>query len=242
MSVICGIHSVREALSSPAGNLTAVYVCQGFRNPRLHELLHAAREKGVPIHQVPRETLDRMAGKVQHQDVVGQQESFRYSSYEEIAGHAASPALILVLDGVEDPQNLGAVLRTADAAGVAGLFIPDRRAAAVTAAVVKASAGAAAHGRVCRETNLSNLLERLKGDGYWIVGLDAEGQELWTVPDYSVPTVLVLGGEGKGIRPLVKKHCDRLVRLPMRGHVSSLNVSVTAGIILYEVLRQRQQS
>ena len=239
MSAIYGIHSVREALLAPTGNLTAVYICEDFRNPRLEEVLRFAREKGVPIHQVRREALDRMAGTAQHQGVVARKESFQYCPYEDIVGHPASPGLVMVLDGVEDPQNLGAVLRTADAAGATGIFIPERRAAAVTAAVIKASAGAAAYVRVCRETNLSRLLDRLKEDGYWVVGLDAEGNELWTAPDYSIPTVLVLGGEGKGIRPLVKAHCDRMVRLPMQGRVSSLNVSVAAGIVLYEILRQR---
>jgi 23S rRNA (guanosine2251-2'-O)-methyltransferase len=239
MSDICGIHAVREALLASAGNVTAVYVCENFSNRRVYEIVQLARDKGVPVHQVRREALNRMAGKPQHQDIVARLESFPYRSYEEIVGHSENPGLILVLDGVEDPQNLGAVLRTADAAGITGIFIPDRRAAAVTATAIQASAGAAAHVRVCRETNISRLLERLKEDGYWIVGLDAAGTELWTVPDYSVPTALVLGGEGKGIRPLVKTNCDRLVRLPMHGHVSSLNVSVTAGITLYEVLRQR---
>jgi 23S rRNA (guanosine2251-2'-O)-methyltransferase len=239
MSFICGIHSVREALLAPAGGLTAVYVCQDARNPRLQEILQAAREKAVPVHRVQRQALDRLVGGTHHQDIAARQESFQYQAYEQILSAAVAPGLLLVLDGVEDPQNLGAVMRTADAAGVAGLFIPERRAATVTPAAIKVSAGGAAHVRVAREINLSRLLERLKEDGYWIVGLDAEAAEAWTVPDYTVPTALVLGGEGKGIRPLVKSKCDRLVRLPMHGHVSSLNVSVTAGIVLYEVLRQR---
>lgn len=239
MPLLSGINAVREALLAPHCGLASIALSQKSHNPRLQELRRLAHEKGIPIQEVSDEALRRMAGRDTHQGVVARLAEFQYSSYEEVLSHASSPGLVVVLDGVEDPQNLGAVLRTAEGAGVSGVFIPERRAASMTAAAVKASAGAAAHVRVSRQTNLSRLLERLQKDGYWVVGLDASARDLWTQPDYTVPTALVLGSEGHGIRPLVRSHCDFLVRLPMFGQVGSLNVSVAAGIVLYEILRQR---
>lgn len=239
MSVIYGIHAVQEALSSPECRLTSIVVALHSSNSRIQEIRKLARARGIPVREVPEDALRRMAGSPVHQGVLARLEEFRYSSYEEILAAAQPPGLVLVLDGVEDPQNVGAVLRTAEAAGVAGVFIPERRAAPVSAAAVKASAGAAAHVRVSREVNISRLIERLQKDGYWVVGLDAAAGDPWTKPDYRSPIALVLGGEERGIRPLVASHCDFLVRLPMQGQVQSLNVSVAAGIVLYEVLRQR---
>jgi 23S rRNA (guanosine2251-2'-O)-methyltransferase len=158
---------------------------------------------------------------------------------EEVLAKAGSPGLLLVLDGVEDPHNLGAILRSAEVAGVDGVFLPQRRSAPLGAAAVKASAGASAHLRIARGGNTAQLLEQLKEAGYWIAGLDAgPGKMIWEL-DFTVPAVLVLGGEAGGLHRLVKEKCDFLAAIPMRGNVNSYNVSVAAGIALYEVLRQR---
>jgi 23S rRNA (guanosine2251-2'-O)-methyltransferase len=158
---------------------------------------------------------------------------------EEILAQAGSPGLVVVLDGIEDPHNLGAILRSAEVAGADGVIIPQRRSAPLSAAAIKASAGAASHLKVARSANTARAIEQLKEAGYWITGFDAElGRPLWEV-DLTAPTVLVLGSEGSGMHRLVKEKCDFLASIPMRGKVSSYNVSVAAGIALYEVLRQR---
>jgi 23S rRNA (guanosine2251-2'-O)-methyltransferase len=160
-------------------------------------------------------------------------------SVEEILAGAGTPGLLLILDGIEDPHNLGAVLRSAEVAGADGVFIPQRRSAPLSAAAIKASAGAAAHLKVARSANTARLIEQLKKAGYWITGFDAEsGKPLWEV-DLTLPTVLVMGSEGSGMHRLVREKCDFLASIPMRGKVSSYNVSVAAGIALYEALRQR---
>jgi 23S rRNA (guanosine2251-2'-O)-methyltransferase len=242
MNIIYGINPVREAICSSNVNVDSVCLERGSRNPRLAEIRRLSREKGIPLQEIPLSAIQRLANASGHQGVVAQLGDFRYTTYDEILGRASTPGLLLILDGIEDPQNLGAIIRTADAAGVSGVFLPERRSASMTSAAQKASAGASVHVAVSRQTNLSRLIEQLQAEGYWVVGLDAAAQDLWTKPDYRVPTALVLGSEGHGIRPLVRQHCDFLVRLPMLGQVESLNVSVTAGIVLYEILRQRSAS
>lgn len=152
---------------------------------------------------------------------------------------ASSSRLVVVLDGVEDPHNLGAIVRTAHAAGAGALIIPERRAAGVTDVVAKAAAGALEHLPIVRVTNINRSLEELKDEGFWIYGLDERGTEVYTAVDYAAPTAFVLGGEGKGLHEQVRKHCDLLVRIPMAGAISSLNVSVAAGVVLFEWLRRR---
>jgi 23S rRNA (guanosine2251-2'-O)-methyltransferase len=188
--------------------------------------------------------LDRLAAIKDHQGVVALVAARAASSLDEIIAHAkkenSRPGLIVLLDGVEDPHNLGAIIRTALAAGADGVVIPERRAAGLTDTVSRASAGALAHLPVAKVTNLVRAMEELKEAGYWLVGLDEEGEKDYTEVDYSTPTGLVLGGEGKGLHDLTRKRCDFVVSLPTTGPVKSLNVSVATGVVLFEAIRQRK--
>jgi 23S rRNA (guanosine2251-2'-O)-methyltransferase len=237
MSIAYGIHAVFEALN--AGNVEKVCVERGQKNPRIREILDLSRQNKVPVSIEERAWLDRKAGGERHQGVVCYVSEMPTLSVEEVLAQAGSPGLLLVLDGIEDPHNLGAILRSAEVAGADGVFIPQRRSAPLSAAAVKASAGAASHLKVARVINTARLIEQLQEAGYWIVGFDAEsGRPMWDL-DFTVPTALVLGNEGGGLHRLVREKCDFLATIPMRGKVASYNVSVAAGIALYEVLRQR---
>lgn len=235
MSPLAGIHPVREALR--AGRpLDRVLIAKGAGGPRLQELIDLCRERGVPVRFEPRAQLDRAAGSAAHQGVVA------FGSVEKLAtleDTAATRGLHVVLDGVEDPHNLGAIIRTAHAAGAAAVVIPERRAAPLTDVVAKAAAGALAYLPVVRVGNVNRALEELKKQGYWIYGLDERGDQQYDKIEYTTPTAIVLGGEGKGLHEQVAKHCDFLVRIPMAGAVSSLNVSVAAGVVLFELKKQR---
>jgi len=234
MAILSGIHPVREALG--AGRLLErVMVAQGAAGPRLQEIVDLARRAGVPVRFEPRASLDRVAGSPAHQGVVALGAARPYAELDDVAG----AELVVLLDGVEDPHNLGAIVRTAHAAGAGAVVIPERRAASLTDVVAKAAAGALEHLPVARVTNLNRALEDLKKRGYWIYGLDERGTEDYDRVEYSTPTVLVLGGEGKGLHEQVRKHCDVLVRIPMAGKISSLNVSVAAGIVLFEWRKRR---
>ncbi|MEX5217812.1 MAG: 23S rRNA (guanosine(2251)-2'-O)-methyltransferase RlmB [Nitrospiraceae bacterium] len=238
--VLYGIHAVREALRSGARPLQRLMVAR--TDGRFAELVALARTLQVPIHVEPQAALDRLVRHARHQGIVGIVSAKRYAESEEIlsfAGAQGQPPFVVLLDGVEDPNNLGAVIRTAEAAGVHGLFLPDRRSAGLTSAVAKASAGALAHMRIARVTNLSRLIESLQQSGFWVYGLDPESSTCYTAVNYRGPIALVLGGEGKGIRPGVLEKCDETVRVPMQGKVASLNVSAAAAIALFEVVRQR---
>jgi 23S rRNA (guanosine2251-2'-O)-methyltransferase len=237
MSILSGIHPVAEALRARHA-LDRVLVAQGAGGPRLQEIIDLARKASVPIRFEPRSALDRVAGTPAHQGVVALGAAQKYADIEEIAGQD----LLVVLDGVEDPHNLGAIIRTAHAAGAGSVIIPERRAAGITDVVAKAAAGALEHLPVTRVTNVNRTLEDLKKRGYWIYGLDERGTEDYDKLDYSAPTVLVLGGEGKGLHEQVRKHCDVLVRIPMAGKISSLNVSVAAGIVLFEWRRKKREA
>jgi 23S rRNA (guanosine2251-2'-O)-methyltransferase len=194
---------------------------------------------GVPLRFESREALDRLSGSVSHQGLIAVVSPKPVMQLDELLDAARDPALLLVLDGVVDPRNLGAALRCADAAGADGVVLPERRSAGLSEVVSRTSAGALEHVPVARVGNLVQALEGLKERGLWVVGLDAEGSERWDSVDYKRPLAVVVGGEGKGIRRLVREHCDHLVSLPLFGRVESLNVSVAAGIALYEVVRQR---
>ena len=239
MPNLFGIHSVREALRKSADSLEMVYFSQDLSNPRLRELFGEVRRNKLTVRRIPEEALRRMAGSINHQGVVVTTAEFAYCPTEDILAAVAHPGLLLVLDEIQDPQNLGAILRSAEGAGVGGVFLPKHHSAGISAATVRASAGAAVHLKIARETNLTQLLERLKDAGFWVVGLDLGAEKLWTEGDYGRPTAIVLGNEGRGIRPLVRRHCDDLVRIPMMGQVESLNVSAATAILMYEVLRQR---
>jgi len=233
MAVLSGIHPVTEALR--AGRpLDRVLVAQGAGGPRLQVIVDLARQAEVPVRFEPRAALDRVAGTPAHQGVVALGAAKKYTDLDAIP----AAGILVVLDGVEDPHNLGAIIRTAHAAGAAGIVIPERRAAGVTDVVAKAAAGALEHLPVIRVTNINRTLEELKERGYWIYGLDEGGAEDYDRVEFSTPTALVMGAEGKGLHEQVRKHCDVLVRIPMAGKISSLNVSVAAGIVLFEWKRR----
>jgi 23S rRNA (guanosine2251-2'-O)-methyltransferase len=241
MGKLTGIHAVREALA--AGRpLQAVLVVRGRHGERLDEIVRLARQQGVPVRFEDRLRLDQTAGTREHQGVVALVAARATVSLEDLLARPSQhgvPGLLVLLDGVEDPQNLGAIIRTALAAGASGVVIPERRAAGLGDSVARASAGALAHLPVARVTNLPRAMEALKAAGYWLVGLDERAERRYTDVDLTGPVALVLGAEGKGMHQLVRQHCDFLVSIPVRGPVPSLNVSVAAGIALFEVLRQR---
>lgn len=234
MPVLSGIHPVAEALRSHHP-LERILVAQGAGGPRLQEIVDLARRAAIPVRFEPRSALDRLAGSAAHQGVVALGAAKKYAGIET----ASAAKLVVVLDGVEDPHNLGAIVRTAHAAGAGAVVIPERRAAGITDVVAKAAAGALEHLPIVRVTNINRTLEELKREGFWIYGLDERGTEVYTNVAYASPTAFVLGGEGKGLHEQVRKHCDLLVRIPMAGAISSLNVSVATGIVLFEFLRRR---
>ena len=234
MSILSGIHPVGEALRSNHP-LDRVLVAQGAGGPRLQEIVELCRRRNIVVRFEPREALDRVAASAAHQGVVALGAAHAYADYET---SIAAAQLIVLLDGVEDPHNLGAVIRSAHAAGAKAILIPERRAAGLTETVAKAAAGAMEHIAVARIGNVSQTLEDLKKRGFWVYGLDERGESLYSEVDYARPTVLVLGGEGHGMHQQVRKHCDAVVRIPMTGAISSLNVSVAAGIVLFEWRRR----
>jgi 23S rRNA (guanosine2251-2'-O)-methyltransferase len=235
MSSLSGIHPIREALR--AGRpLDRILIAKGSTGPRVQEIVDLARERKVPVRFEPREMLDRAAMGVSHQGVVAFGSAERFATLEEAI---AGKGLVVVLDGVEDPHNLGAICRTAHAAGASAIVIPERRAAGLTEVVARAAAGALAYLPVVRVTNVNRSLELLKESGYWIYGLDERGDQAYDQVEFTVPTAIVLGGEGKGLHEHVAKHCDFLVRIPMlEGGIASLNVSVAAGVMLFEWRRR----
>jgi 23S rRNA (guanosine2251-2'-O)-methyltransferase len=232
--ILSGIHPVVEALR--AGNpLDRIVIAQGAGGPRLQEIIDMARRASVPVRFEPRASLERLAGTSAHQGVIALGTARKYADIESVA----QAEMLVVLDGVEDPHNLGAIIRTAHAAGAGAVIIPERRAASVTDVVAKAAAGALEHLPVVRVTNINRALEDLKERGYWIYGLDERGTQAHDQTDYAQRSVLVLGGEGKGLHEQVRKHCDVIVRIPMAGKISSLNVSVAAGVVLFEWRRRK---
>jgi len=234
--VIYGINPVLEALR--AGRVTLVRVSERH-DDRLRALLQAAAAQRVRVEHVTSDVLTRQARGGVHQGVVADLHERQEFSVEELVRDAASIPLIVVLDGVEDPHNVGAILRTADAAGADGVVIQSRRAAALDGAAAKASAGAVAHMRVAEVVNIARALDELKALGVWTVGLAADSDTRYDSLDLTGPTAIVLGAEGSGLRRLVREKCDFLAAIPMRGHVGSLNVSVAAGVMLFESVRQR---
>ncbi len=241
MNLIYGINAVTEALKARGRAFEWVGVAKERHDLRLQRVIDECRRQAVAVRFVPRAELDRMAGNNGHQGVVAVTSAKQYSDVDDVlAAKRGTHSLVVVLDGVEDPHNLGAILRTADAAGADGVVIPERRAAGVTAAVAKVSAGASEHLPIAKVTNIARTLEELKSNNLWIVGLDERGSQSYDSLDYKMDCALVLGAEGKGLHDLVRKRCDFLVSIPMLGKVASLNVSVAAGVVLYEILRQRK--
>jgi 23S rRNA (guanosine2251-2'-O)-methyltransferase len=236
-----GPNAVREALLArrPLQNLLLV---RGRHGGRLEEIVQLAKANGVPVRFEDRLRVDQAAGTREHQGIVAILASTSTLSLEDLLSQPQKrdwPGLLVLLDGVEDPQNLGAIIRSALAAGANGLVIPERRSAGLGDATARASAGAVAHLPVARVTNLARAMEALKESGYWLLGFDERAEKTYTEIDLTGPVALVLGGEGKGLHQLVRDRCDFLASIPVRGPVPSLNVSVAAGIALFEVLRQR---
>jgi 23S rRNA (guanosine2251-2'-O)-methyltransferase len=243
MDKLTGIHTVREALEAGRA-FDRILIAKGRQDTRVEEIVQLARGRDIAVRFEDRGQLDRLAATKDHQGVVALVAARAASSLDEIIAQAkkenSGAGLIVLLDGVEDPHNLGAVIRTALAAGAHGVVIPERRAAGLTDTVARASAGALAHLSVAKVTNLVRAMEELKEAGYWLVGLDEQGEKSYTEVDYTTPTGLVLGGEGKGLHDLTRKRCDFVVSLPTTGPVKSLNVSVATGVVLFEAIRQRK--
>jgi 23S rRNA (guanosine2251-2'-O)-methyltransferase len=237
---IAGVHAVFEALSSGRQPIERIHISREAHSPKLKEILNLATELGVPVRKEDRSVIDRLAQGEVHQGIVAIAGEAAYAKFEDLFGRPDRP-LVVVLDGIEDPHNLGAVIRTAEATGVSGVIVPERHSAPLSAAVVKASAGASSYVPVVRAKNLVSTIDELKERGFWVVGVDMNGEKDWTAFDYTGPVALVFGGEHRGLRRLVREHCDVLVRLPMLGKISSLNISVAAGVVLYEVVRQRRK-
>jgi 23S rRNA (guanosine2251-2'-O)-methyltransferase len=241
-ATIFGVLPVLEALRANARRIQKIVVAEGVREKRLQEIFDTARAAGVRVDRVSREALERMVDRsANHQGVIAFAASADYVSVDDILDSAQSAPLIVILDGVEDPRNLGAVLRSAECAGADGVVIPDRRAAGLTDTVAKASAGAIEYVKVAKTTNLNRLIEDLKERNIWVVGTSGDAATNYADWDWTSPCALVMGAEGSGLHRLVAENCDVLVKIPMYGKIDSLNVSVAAGVILFEARRQRSQ-
>ncbi len=243
MSKLTGIHAVEEALKAGRA-LDRIVIASGRHGERIEELVQLARRCGVPVRFEDRTQVDRLAGTREHQGVVALAAAKQALGLEDLLRASAQPGaqkgLLVLLDGVEEPQNLGAIVRTALAAGVQGVVIPERRTASLTETVARASAGALSHLPVARVTNLVRAMEEIKEAGYWLAGLDEHAERIYTDVDFTGSTGIVLGGEGRGLHELTRKRCDFLVSIPATGPVRSLNVSVAAGVVLFEAVRQRR--
>ncbi len=237
MPLIYGIHAVGEALK--ARRVSRLVHVRGA-GPRVDTLIARARELRIIVETVDRKALERMVRGGVHQGVAADLEALAAYTVEELVLQAEGPPLIVVLDGIEDPQNVGAILRSADGAGCHGVVRQARHAAPLDGATAKASAGAVHHVKIATVVNISRALETLKTQGVWTVGLDGEASDVYDALDYTLPTAFVVGAEGQGLRRLVRETCDRLIRIPMGGMVESLNVSVAAGVALFEAARQRR--
>ena len=243
MEVLYGLHPVEEAIRSGSRQLDRIILTRERRDARLERLIELCRSAGIRISLEPRDQLTRLAGTDAHQGVLAVVRERRFLGIEDLlaVNEDGQHRFFLALDGIEDPHNLGALLRTADGAGVDGIVLPERRSAPVTATVAKTSAGASEHVRIARVTNLVRSLEQMKKQNVWVIGLDERGSMDYTEFDFKTSCVLVLGREGSGLHDLVKKTCDHLLRIPMAGQVSSLNVSVAGAVVMYEAVRQRRQ-
>ena len=240
---IIGINPVIEALKAGRPVQRLLIAEQRKSDRDMLEILRIAKDAGIEVRFVHRDALNREAPNALHQGVIAFAAAREYAALDDVLRipiEKGQVPLFLILDGVEDPRNLGAILRTADAAGVHGVIIPERRAAGLTETVAKVAAGAMEYVPVVKVVNIANTLEDLKKAGVWVVGAEAGGEMVYWDADFIRPTAIVLGGEDKGIRRLVRDRCDYLISLPLMGSINSLNVSVAAGALLYEVLRQRR--
>ena len=237
--LIYGINPVLEALR--AGRVTRVRVADRA-DARLQALLSDAGRRGVAVAHVDPATLDRLSRHGVHQGVVADVEMPAITSLDGLVESAAGPPLLVVLDGIEDPHNVGAIVRTVDAAGAHGVVRQTRRAAALDGAAVKVSSGAVSHVPIVDVVNIARAITELKALGVWTIGLAGDAEQSYETVDWSLPSAIVLGAEGAGLRRLVRETCDLVVSIPLAGHVESLNVSVAAGVVLFEAARQRRRS
>jgi len=240
MNWLTGFHAVEEALSAGRA-LDRIVIARGRHGERVEAVVQLARSKSVPVRFEDRLQIDRLAGTREHQGIAALAAAKPALDLEDLLAAKTPQGLLVLLDGIEDPHNLGAIVRTALAAGANGVVIPERRAAGLTDTVERASAGALAHLPVARVKNLVRAMEEMKEAGYWLIGLDERAEKKYTEADFSGQVGIVLGGEGEGLHELTGKRCDFLVSIPASGPVRSLNVSVAAGVVLFEVVRQRQQ-
>jgi 23S rRNA (guanosine2251-2'-O)-methyltransferase len=242
MAPLTGIHAVREALRAGRA-LERILIARGRQDRRVEEIVGLARGRGVPVRFEERAQLDRAAGTREHQGVVALAASQRTGALEDLLAACAEKksALLVLLDSIEDPHNLGAILRTALAAGADGVVIPERRSAGLTETVARASAGALAHLSIARVTNLARAMEELKEARFWLIGLDERAEKNYTDADFAGRVAIVVGSEGRGLHQLVRERCDFVVAIPTTGPVRSLNVSVAAGVVLFEAVRQRSK-
>lgn len=241
---VWGRNPVLETLRS-SRRVKRLLLAEGLREaPALRAIVEEAQRRSIPIETLPRTRLDQLSSGAVHQGCIAVVESRRYVSLDEILACAAErheDPFLLILDSLQDVTNLGSLLRSAEATGVHGVIIPEHRAAEITPTVVKTSAGATEHLLIARETNLTRCIEFLKQRNIWVIGLDAAARQRYTEVDLTGPLALVVGSEAKGLRRLVREHCDLLVSIPMRGRVQSLNAAVAGSIVLYEALRQQEQ-
>lgn len=242
IELLYGRQAVRETLRAGRRKIHKILIAEGTQEKGIvAEILSAAQERGIPCIQAKREKLEKVSGGANHQGLAAEVSPYPYAEFDSLpSARPGETPLLLLLDELQDPQNLGSILRTAEAIGANGIIIPERRAVGVTPAVVHVSAGAAEHLRVARVKNLVRAIESLKERRIWVFGLEnVPDAQIYTQADLAVPLALVIGSEGTGLRRLVREKCDLLLRLPMRGRVSSLNAAVATSIVLYEVLRQR---
>lgn len=240
---IVGKHAVQEALTA-GRDIEKVWCAEGLKKKSIESLLKQMEDKHIPYHWVPRSKLDQLVESENHQGIAAQVSAYKYATVEEILAKAKEKGeepFLLLLDGIVDPHNLGSILRTADAAGVHGVIIPKRRAVGLTMTVAKTSAGAIEYVPVANVTNLNRTAESLKEQGIWLIGTVGEADHSYEHIKYDMPIAIVIGNEGQGISQQLKKKCDFLVHLPMKGSVSSLNASVATGVMLYQALQSRKK-
>jgi 23S rRNA (guanosine2251-2'-O)-methyltransferase len=237
MEKISRLNPIFEIVKSFPNRVNKILIQKDKRQKKITEIIYQAKAKDIPLLFVPKQKLDRLDRS--HQGVVALLTPKEFSSLDGILSSAKVPLLVL-LDGIEDPQNLGAIIRTAEGAGADGIILPERRSVGLSEAVSLVSAGALEYMKVARVKNLARTMDDLRNQGVWFVGAEAAGKEYWYEFDYNLPVGLVLGSEGKGLRTLIKKKCDKILSIPLLGSITSLNVSAAASIFLYEAVRQRK--
>ena len=241
MDLIYGIHPVLERLKSNPRQIERIYIAQGTSNRNIQKVIELARKLGLAIRFEPRVLLDHQTGKASHQGVVAVTTVRNYALLDEMLGSLSPKALLVILDSIEDPRNLGAILRSCAAYGVEGVILPRDHAAGLSSLVSKTAAGALEYVRVARVTNLARTIQELKEKGIWVIGVESGQEKYCHEIDYPPPVAFVFGNEGSGLRRLVRENCDVLVSIPTQGEIHSLNVSVAVGVAIYEAVRQRMK-